>query len=432
MRDRRSRNVLIVVALAAFLARLAVVWPKLNQVADDPDNYVDLARSLRIDQSFALRSRTTAYRPPLYPLLLAPLIGPPEATPRADGLPWTTTRLNAGIAGLHLLLGAGAALLTSVAARRFGLGDRRALLAGLIVALDPVLVIQSRSIMTETLAAMLIAWAIAAAAKGGWKGAVETGFALGLAALCRPSTLAGSALCVVFCAMTGRELWRDRFIRAFLMIAMIVATLAPWAVRNRLALGEFVWTTTHGGYTLALANNPDYYRDVLDGPPGAVWGEDLQRSWAERIARETSGLSEPEADRQLAKAGWGMLRDRPGDFLRASLARIGRFWAVRPSAAVYGWKARWASAAWSVPLFALAILGLSSRESWRWPMAIAPAFLLGISCVHLIYWTDMRMRAPIVPAIALAAANGVRTRKKILEKNPDSSRGHVVDFGAIG
>ena len=51
----------------------------------------------------------------------------------------------------------------------------------------------------------------------------------------------------------------------------MTAVLAPWAVRNALVLGEPVWTTTHGGYTLALANNEVYYRDVLGGSPGQVW-----------------------------------------------------------------------------------------------------------------------------------------------------------------
>lgn len=412
MRQGRYRIILIVVVIcAAVVARLAVLGPRLGQIADDPDNYVDLARSIRVDHAFTIRARPTAYRPPLYPLLLAPLIGPSE--PRLDGLPWTTTRLNAGIAALHLLLGAGTALMTAVAARRFGLSDGRVLLAGLIVALDPVLVIQSRAIMTETLAAFLIAWAIAAAARGGFWGAVETGLVLGLAALCRPSTLAGSAFCVAFAAWAGPGGRRERVGRATLIIAMMTLTLAPWAVRNRMMLGEFVWTTTHGGYTLALANNPDYYRDVLDGPPGAVWDAGQQRSWAERIAKETSGLSEPDADRLLARSGWLMLRDHPRDFLRASLARLGRLWAIQPSSAVYGWRVRWPSAAWTVPLFTLGILGLSRRRAWRWPECIIPAFLLGISCVHLVYWSDMRMRAPVVPAIALAAASmQVGTKKQ--------------------
>ena len=36
---------------------------------------------------------------------------------------------------------------------------------------------------------------------------------------------------------------------------------------------------TNGGYTLALANNPVYYRDVLNGPSGRVWSGQDQWEW---------------------------------------------------------------------------------------------------------------------------------------------------------
>jgi hypothetical protein len=36
-------------------------------------------------------------------------------------------------------------------------------------------------------------------------------------------------------------------------------------------------------------------------------------------------------------------------------------------------------------------------------MLLIAAFTL----VHLVFWTDMRMRAPIVPAIALLASRGL-------------------------
>ena len=32
--------------------------------------------------------------------------------------------------------------------------------------------------------------------------------------------------------------------------------------------------------------------------------------------------------------------------------------------------------------------------------------VIGLTVVHAFYWTDLRMRAPIVPALALIAAGG--------------------------
>ena len=54
-----------------------------------------------------------------------------------------------------------------------------------------------------------------------------------------------------------------------------------------------------------------------------------------------------------------MLVERPRDFARASLARLGRFWSVAPSGAVYPARLRLATAAWTVPLWAALIVGLA-------------------------------------------------------------------------
>jgi hypothetical protein len=175
-------------------------------------------------------------------------------------------------------------------------------------------------------------------------------------------------------------------------------------MRNGLVLGAPVWTTTHGGYTLALANNPVYYDEVLNGPPGRVWSGDLQLRWFDSVNRATKSMSGPEADRYLRAQVWQLARDRPVDFGRAMLARLGHFWSVAPSSAVYPGAARWVTMCWTIPLWGALALGLVQRDLWRWPRIAAPAVAIGLTLVHLMFWTDIRMRAPIVPAIALVAA----------------------------
>ena len=57
-----------------------------------------------------------------------------------------------------------------------------------------------------------------------------------------------------------------------------------------------------------------------------------------------------------------------------------------------------------MPLWVALALGLARRDTWRWPGVAAAAIILALTAVHLAYWTDLRMRAPMVPAIALIAA----------------------------
>jgi hypothetical protein len=390
------RPALAALVVLAVGVRLAVMLPGVGRTMDDPDNYLPLARALAEGRGLWLQGRLTAYRPPLYPLLLAPLVS--LLGDRPDG----------GIRVLHLALGAGTVALTARAARGWGLPPGQVLVASAIVALDPVLVVQGRGVMTETFAAFLVAATLAAisSVRGpGWRGAACGGLGFGLAALCRPSLLPGAVLATLAALGAGPGRWRDRLSRACALALATTATLAPWAWRNARIFGEPVWTTTHGGYTLALANNPTYYAEVLDGPSGAVWSGPNQARWQEQISREVTGMTEPQADRRLRRAGLRMLEVRPGAFARASLARLGRLWGVAPAAAVYPPALRAATTLWTVPLWVLLGAGLLRRTSWHWPRVVAPMVLIALTAVHSIFWTDLRMRAPAVPAIALLAAS---------------------------
>ncbi len=376
---------------------------------DDPDNYLPMARSLASGHGFVFKGRPTAYRPPLYPLILVP------AVRLGQWEPW-------GIALLHLGLGAGTVWMTAAAATGFGCSRRRTLAAALITACDPVLAWQSRSVMTETPAAFLVAAALAGLARGGQRGLLSGGLGFGLAALCRPSLLAGAALTILAALVAPPGFLRARIGRAAVLTLTIALVLLPWMIRNLFVLGDPIWTTTHGGYTLALANNPVYYREVLDGPPGRVWTGEDQLRWFDSVNRETSGMTEHQADRYLQTTVWRLAKQHPRDFARASLARLVHFWNLAPAASVYPTLARWATRAWTVPLWIALGLGLFTRSLWSWPRVAAPMVVLGLTLVHAVFWTDLRMRAPILPAIALiaTAASLPRFRRDVAE--PDSAR----------
>jgi 4-amino-4-deoxy-L-arabinose transferase-like glycosyltransferase len=376
------------------VARLATAAPLHGRI-EDPDNYLRLAAALAEGRGYVWDGRPTAYRPPLYPLVLAPLVA-------AFG---GGARLGWAIGGLHAVLGAATVVLTARTARRWGLGPGPALVAAIVVAFDPVLVSQSRMVMTETLTAFLLAASLAALALDGPRGAALGGLALGLSALCRPSTLPAAGLLAAAATLVGPGSRAGRLYHGAIVGLTTMAVLAPWAVRNARVLGEPVWTTTHGGYTLALANNPTYYAEVVNGPAGAVWSGANQKRWFDAIGPTVAGLSEPAADRRLRDGALAFLRRRPRDFARATAARLCRFWSVVPAGAVYpGW-VRAGVALWTIPLWMALVAGLSRRRTWQWPRITAPFLLLALTAVHAVYWTDMRMRAPLVPAIALIVAS---------------------------
>jgi 4-amino-4-deoxy-L-arabinose transferase-like glycosyltransferase len=411
MVQHRVFSSLRVVVVLGVLVRAAVMLRGSGSF-DDPDNYLPLARSVLAGKGFMLNGRLTAYRPPLYPLLLVP----PIAIPGNDSV-W-------GIAVLHLGLGAGTVWLTGIAAQRWGLSPMRSMLAALVVACDPVLVWQSRSVMTETPTAFFMAAALAALGCPGPIGSVLGGLGLGLAALCRPSMLPVAALTVVAAFLVAPGDRRIRLWRGGLLVLTIVLTLSPWVIRNLRVFGEPVWTTTHGGYTLALANNSVYYDDVLHGPPGRVWTGNDQWLWWDSVNRATAGMTEPQADGYMRNTVWQLVRERPGDFARSTLARLMHFWSLAPASSVYSGVVRGMTMAWTLPLWLAVLMGLPRHQLWRWPWIAAPLAVIGLTLVHSLFWTDLRMRAPIVPAIALMAAGaapGFLAKRAIAPGAPEST-----------
>ncbi|WP_422926800.1 dolichyl-phosphate-mannose-protein mannosyltransferase [Singulisphaera sp. PoT] len=387
------------VVLLGIVLRIAIVSGDIGKL-EDPDNYLKLARSLFDGRGFSLKGRPTAYRPPLYPIVLAPLVG---------GL---GTHLPLGIATLHVLIGGATIVATGWTGRRWRMSHHASLAAAFVVAADPVLVSQARMVMTETFAAFLVVATLLVSTLPGLRGAMFGGMGFGLASLCRPSLLPAAFLAAFASVMLGPGSRRTRLGRGAILAVVTLATLSPWAWRNARIFGEPVWTTTHGGYTLALANNPVYYDDVLNGPPGTVWSGPNQRDWFVKTNQFVAGLGEIEADRRLRGAALAMIKDRPVDFCRASMSRLSRFWAIAPAGAVYSSKLRWITTLWTLPLWIFLIRGTLRKESWSWPQIMAAIFILTLTGVHLFYWTDLRMRAPIVPAIALVAALGLPQNRK--------------------
>jgi 4-amino-4-deoxy-L-arabinose transferase-like glycosyltransferase len=398
--DKRA----LLVLLSALVIRSGVLLAGLDRLAADPDGYKALASNL-VECGVLGRERTpSAYRPPLYPLLLtACLVAAPHD--------------KTAIALVHLLLGVATVWLTLALARRWGLG-RFAWLAGALVACDPILLNQSTLIMTETLATFLAAASLASTSAAAeacgrrrivW--AACAGACLGLAALCRPTFLATLLLVAGGIAWTSSSNWRERMRAPAVVLVAAGLMLLPWAARNWRCFGRPIVTTTHGGYTLLLGNNPDYYDFLRTAPWRTVWSaEQLDRTLSAEL-----GTDEAANDRREYQQAWQAIRRQPAMFAAACVHRVASLWGVLPHDVTAGesWlrrAARYTTAVWYLALFLLAGAAVVRRRApvLRLPWLWTTLFILSFAAVHLVYWTDMRMRAPLVPALSLLAAAGAR------------------------
>lgn len=413
--DLRSTGFLLLPFLA-FLTRFLMGLAKCDEPLSDPDQYLPFARSLWSGKGFVYNGLLTAYRPPLLPVILVPLVG---LLGEDKGFRLALFLLQACMGGATTWLVMKIVEKCQQNDATQSLVETCAILAGgVLTAFDPLLLAQAVLPMTETLAACLLTLGLYQLVN---RRNLRSGLVFGLASLSRPSLLACVGLILVsrFWPISRHTL-RRQVVDCMQVGVAVLLVLSPWAVRNWMIFGEAVWTTTHGGYTFALANNPVYYEEVLFGPPGAVWTGPRQQAWMDSVGPMTAGMTEPEANRYLERQTWAFIRSQPRAFLAACADRQWRLWAVAPSGRVYGLKIRLATALWTAPFWLAVAVGLRAKSSWAWPNRAAIAAVAGLASVHLLYWTDIRMRAPIVPALAVVAAAGVSAAfgKKVGGRSP--------------
>ncbi len=435
-RSRRSAlSVLAGLVILTLLIRGGFLAATPHALDSDPDGYRHLAENVAERGVFGYGDSPTAYRPPLYPLVLAPLVS----------MPYTTT----AIATLHVLLGVATVGLLYRLAGRWGLRSFSAVAAVLVV-VDPLLLMQSTLVMSETLAALLVVVALLALTGAAQRPtavrAALAGGAVALASLCRPTFLPWLALCAVVLPWFA-ETWNKRLRNFTIYLVAAAAVLAPWITRNYIHFGRPVAGTTHGGYTLLLANNPWFYDYLRSGEWGSVWAADeLDQWWMTKASRATPA-KELQADRRAYEKAWETIRRQPGMFLYACLVRVGRLWSplphrVDPQEQLSEQVSRYTVGLWYGVELVLALVGVvavirqgcpprlqlcrpsapgshrspSWRRTWMWGILLAIVF----TAVHSVYWSNLRMRAPLMPLVAMAAVLGgdrLRARFKA-DSNP--------------
>jgi len=429
---RRLHRDWLALVLVALAVRGGVLAARFESFGRDPDAYRRLAVNVVRHGVLGHGEVPSAFRPPLYPLMVAAC----EIVSRDDR--WA-------LAALHLGAGVATVLLTFHLGRRWGLAGW-GWVAALAVAVDPLLLMQSTLVMTETLAALLAVVSLAAVTWYGenttWRRAAAAGASIGLAALCRPTFLPWAAAMALWLAMescwrksTGDGMpsrgtaagrvnvpqWIKGVGGALSLLVGVFVVMSPWAIRNQIHFGKPILATTHGGYTLLLGNNPSFYEYLRSGGWGEVWwSNELDTELGRRL---TSGQPSDELrnDRLAYDEAKQHIRQEPVMFLYASLVRVGRLWSVLPhqvseGESVFGRLARYSVGVWYTTVLGLAAVGAVALA--RQSFGISPAavqgwiaamlLVLSFTAVHAVYWTDMRMRAPLMPVVAMAAAAGLR------------------------
>ena len=425
-----SRGILIALFIGVFLIRFGWSVSQSGDLASDTDAYLEVAGNLATKGVFAVGQgdvSPTASRPPLYPILLSFL---------ADGDGAISPRR---VAMVNLGLGMLTILFTGLFVWRAVPGSpAAAVISALLVAFDPLLVAFSVQAMTETVAACLVAlscWIFALAMNSRrLVTALTLGGVVGLASLSRPSFLLLVPVAVVALGwqrigVEGHWFARLRPALRAMTICALGATLVltPWVVRNYHVFGKFIPATTHGGYTLAVANSPDYHHYVRT--QGRDWGpwsltrfdETISRDYAS-LAYYQPGVKAPHISPQQELEMDGFLYQLAFEWMSADLEvlcfltadRFLQFWNPMPHRSSVsestGQKLfRCVVGVWYSIVLGMMLLStlLSGRKIFQAPL-VWPLLICGvITAIHLFYWSNMRMRAPVMPCVAVFASLGM-------------------------
>jgi 4-amino-4-deoxy-L-arabinose transferase-like glycosyltransferase len=235
--------VLGAVALAVRVAYVLVVLPGYAPVSD-AHHYHTMAQAIAngrgLSHIFPLGfEHPTAWRPPLYPLLL--------------GGVYTLVGVRLGVAeALNVILGTAVVVLTALLAWRLA-GPVAGVVAGILVAVFPPLVANDAPPLSEPLglALLLLTLLLLLEQRTTWAGVTA-----GLLMLTRPSgQFFGVALAVWI-------LWRVGWRKALGFAFAVTLVLLPWLGRNWVALGSPVLFTSNG-FNLVAAYSPE--AEVTDG-----------------------------------------------------------------------------------------------------------------------------------------------------------------------
>ena len=140
---------------------------------------------------------------------------------------------------------------------------------------------------------------------------------------------------------------------------------------------------------------------------------------ADRRYGDNDPRTEVELDRFTYRVARTHISEQPGMFAYASTVRVGRLWNPLPhrieaSESTVAGLRRYAVGFWYAALFVAAIIGFLRRLRGCGPSGLMWGMLLAIALttLHSVYWSDMRMRAPLMPLICLLAVAGLGKNMK--------------------
>jgi 4-amino-4-deoxy-L-arabinose transferase-like glycosyltransferase len=394
-----------------------------------------LGLGLRVDDAW--KGRAPVFDAAAYATLAANLdhgdgftLGRAATQPAANyspGLPLLVAGLYKLSGGVHerlarlalALIGALAVLLTYLIGRRLS-GPPAGLVGAAAIAIYPALLEYQGMLMGEPLAATLLPAAVLAmlwAADGGGHGRwLLPGALFGALALVRPEYLAVAVLAGLVLLLRGRRDLRSSAVRAAILLAGLAVVVAPWTIRNAVALDRFVPVSTGGGQVLFagsyLPSDGDPERvgaEIVERHPQLFAPGAARRLRLEQILARLAAHRYPrlETDEALSRMGRERLRDaiaeEPLAYAGFVAAKVGRIWAYGPRDVMR--QPIWEVLHWL--LLALGLVGIAVLAAQgRWEALLLATIFVAITAISAVLVASPRRVLVMMPLVAALAGLG--------------------------
>lgn len=224
-----------------FAAAFHVAGGSIEGVMFSNDGYHEIAESLLLGHGWSSQAAPPFLpeiaRMPAYPLFIAGIL--------------YLTHSYWFVAILQIIIGSILPLLSYLIVIEITKRKKIALITGFIIAIEPIFMLMSFVLLTETLAAFF--WLVSLLAflrhinRGDDRYLAWSGIFLGLATLTRPTTLYLPILLCGFMAWMYRtEHYKIVCKKVFLFAGVFVITLSPWIIRNAITLHSVSLTRQPG------------------------------------------------------------------------------------------------------------------------------------------------------------------------------------------
>jgi 4-amino-4-deoxy-L-arabinose transferase-like glycosyltransferase len=383
----------------------------------DTREYVEIAQHIVAGDGYTFAHQPTAFRAPMYPLLLASLM-------RVSSMHWPVL-LRILQFGIFV---ATALMCGELAARWFG--DECGIPAAALVLLSPTMLFFSGQILTECVAALLVVafWLTLDAAL---RHAKVTSFILlgalaGLAALERFNMLPlipFGALLALGCGLKDTMSWK----KAGVVLLAGVLVLSPWIIHNEIAFHGQASYSTHGGFAAVEGVLMPLGRTQ----PGETYAIENALGWGNWDVETDNPLrpelrNEAALNKQASLVAWDLWSHVGWHAIPLLTEKVSAFWLSTDqilrtgSLSVRGRLVRRAGVAVYLIALVLAVIGwLRLRDSKPVLARSLILYALLLTIFHLPLTMNTRLRVPLFEPLicTLAACAGVQAVRR-LAANP--------------